>query len=134
MTDESPDFESAPDALDTLDDVHGQGVILAEDAYEFLRHFAQFWEDGYALQVEIAEMAEMAYLENASTRCEPWDAIMPINSISELLVEMYDAEPSRTSYIGTGFTLDARHEENMDVLREEVDGWPSDEDEVADDE
>lgn len=133
MSDESPDYESAEEALDALAEIKGQSVILAEDAYKFLRHFGQFWDDGYELQVELAEMATMAHEERAITRCDPWDAIMPVHDISALLVEKYDREPHTASYGGTGFTLDAQHEGNIEILGEEIDGWPSTEDEEADD-
>lgn len=120
-TDDTPVFDDTTEQMTTLENMSGQSIIKAETAYEHLRHHAQHWEGAYELQEEIAEMSTMAYEERAIVRAEPWTPILSVHAVSELLVEKKGGEPSTASYGGTGFRLDAQHEENMKTLADTED-------------
>lgn len=127
-SDDEVKFENRDEALEKLEDMRGQAVVEADTAYEYLRHFPELWDgEVYELQVDIAEESNTALDENIITSIPLWTPVMPVESVSRILVEKMGGEPSEASYGGTGYTYDARHDVNMKKIRELLDDEESDE-------
>lgn len=133
------------EALRRLEDSSGQTYLTADTAWETLAPFADDVVEGfirqrdpygeeadedeldaaYSLSMALKDVQRPAAESRGIVSVYPHEMLLTYSDLSTILVEALGGEPSDTSYAGAGFTADARHDENVETLRELLDVEPA---------
>lgn len=120
------------EAIEWLENHIGQSYVHIEPAFEYA---AAFWEHvtdefcgdehedipGHALSAALRDKSKFPDEARGVVIAWPHEPVVTIEDVSSTLVEATGGEPSKRSMAGGGFTLDARHEENLEYLTEKFD-------------